>query len=145
MKSQQPIMIMKSNWEKLVAKPLGTINTETVRGYFLAACLLNWQKEILFAYFLSNNTLHISWNFEEIRKIKTNTFKKKRFGEIVNLNLIRDKTTGKSKGFGFVCYENQLSTDLAVDNFNGTKVTIWRIYLSFKIFLIEFHTTSQNE
>ena len=47
-----------------------------------------------------------------------------RYGEIVNLNLIRDKTTGKSKGFGFVCYENQLSTDLAVDNFNGTKVNM---------------------
>lgn len=45
-----------------------------------------------------------------------------RYGEIVNLNLIRDRKTGKSKGFGFVCYENQKSTDLAVDNFNGTKV-----------------------
>jgi RNA-binding motif protein, X-linked 2 len=44
------------------------------------------------------------------------------YGEIVNINLVRDKTTGKSKGFGFVCYENQYSTDLAVDNFNGTKV-----------------------
>ncbi len=133
-------MIMKSNWEKLVAKPLGTINTETVRGYFLAACLLNWQKEILYAYFLSNNTLDISWNFEKIWYVKLKLIRlKKRYGEIVNLNLIRDKTTGKSKGFGFVCYENQLSTDLAVDNFNGTKVTIWRIYLSFNIFLIEFH------
>lgn len=45
-----------------------------------------------------------------------------RYGEIVNVNLIRDKKTGKSKGFGFICYENQMSTDLAVDNFNGTKV-----------------------
>ena len=45
-----------------------------------------------------------------------------RYGEVVNVNLIRDKKTGKSKGFGFACYENQYSTDLAVDNFNGTKV-----------------------
>ncbi|CAF0911410.1 unnamed protein product [Brachionus calyciflorus] len=44
------------------------------------------------------------------------------FGEVVNINLIRDRKTGKSKGFGFACYENQLSTDLAVDNFNGTKI-----------------------
>lgn len=44
------------------------------------------------------------------------------FGEIVNVNLIRDKKTGKSKGFCFLCYENQQSTVLAVDNFNGVKV-----------------------
>ncbi|RNA36847.1 RNA-binding motif X-linked 2 [Brachionus plicatilis] len=44
------------------------------------------------------------------------------YGEVVNINLIRDRKTGKSKGFGFVCYENQKSTDLAVDNFNGTKI-----------------------
>merc|ERR1719217_1366914 len=41
------------------------------------------------------------------------------FGEIVDVNLIRDKTTGKSKGFAFVCYEDQRSTILAVDNMNG--------------------------
>jgi RNA recognition motif-containing protein len=45
-----------------------------------------------------------------------------RYGEIVNINLIRDKSTGKSKGFGFICYEDQRSTILAVDNFNGIKV-----------------------
>lgn len=44
------------------------------------------------------------------------------YGEIVNINLVRDKKTGKSKGFGFVCYEDQRSTDLAVDNFNGITV-----------------------
>ena len=47
-----------------------------------------------------------------------------RYGSVVNINMIRDKKTGKSKGFGFICYENQLSTDLAVDNFNGTQVKI---------------------
>jgi len=41
------------------------------------------------------------------------------FGEIVDVNLVRDKTTGKSKGFAFVCYEDQRSTNLAVDNMNG--------------------------
>lgn len=41
------------------------------------------------------------------------------FGEIVDVNLIRDKTSGKSKGFAFVCYEDQRSTILAVDNMNG--------------------------
>merc|ERR1719217_1554672 len=41
------------------------------------------------------------------------------FGEIVDVNLIRDKTTGKSKGFAFICFEDQRSTILAVDNMNG--------------------------
>ncbi|KAL7017125.1 hypothetical protein ACKWTF_010261 [Chironomus riparius] len=44
------------------------------------------------------------------------------YGEIVNLNLIRDKKTGKQKGFSFVCYEDQRSTVLAVDNLNGIKI-----------------------
>ncbi|CAH8286920.1 unnamed protein product [Schistosoma turkestanicum] len=29
------------------------------------------------------------------------------YGEIVNINLVRDKKTGVSKGFAFVCYEDQ--------------------------------------
>ncbi|CAF2336538.1 unnamed protein product [Rotaria sp. Silwood2] len=44
------------------------------------------------------------------------------WGEIVNINLLRDKKTGKSKGFAFICYEDQRSTILAVDNFNDIKL-----------------------
>merc|ERR1712137_1435044 len=44
------------------------------------------------------------------------------YGEIVNMNLVRDAKTGKSKGFAFICYEDQRSTVLAVDNFNGAKL-----------------------
>lgn len=44
------------------------------------------------------------------------------FGEIIDVNLIRDRTTGKSKGFAFVCYEDQRSTILAVDNMNGAQL-----------------------
>ena len=43
-------------------------------------------------------------------------------GEIVHINLIRDHQTGKSKGFGFICYEDQRSTILAVDNLNGIRL-----------------------
>ncbi|KAJ4918651.1 hypothetical protein JOQ06_022345 [Pogonophryne albipinna] len=43
------------------------------------------------------------------------------YGEIVNINLVRDQKTGKSKGFCFICFEDQRSTILAVDNFNGIK------------------------
>lgn len=44
------------------------------------------------------------------------------FGEIVDVNLARDKLTGKSRGFAFVAYEDQRSTILAVDNFNGVEI-----------------------
>jgi RNA-binding motif X-linked protein 2 len=47
-----------------------------------------------------------------------------RYGEVVNLNLVRDKVCGKSKGFCFLCYEDQRSTVLAVDNLNGIKVCV---------------------
>ena len=45
-----------------------------------------------------------------------------RYGEIVDVHLVRNKKTGKSRGFAFVCYEDQRSTVLAVDNFNNTEV-----------------------
>eukprot|EP00301_Raphidiophrys_heterophryoidea_P019255 c4214_g1_i1.p2 GENE.c4214_g1_i1~~c4214_g1_i1.p2 ORF type:complete len:229 (-),score=69.40 c4214_g1_i1:1269-1955(-) len=45
------------------------------------------------------------------------------YGEIVDINLVRDKDTGKSKGFAFIAYEDQRSTVLAVDNFNGIKLS----------------------
>nr|CCA23063.1 carbohydratebinding protein putative [Albugo laibachii Nc14] len=44
------------------------------------------------------------------------------FGEIEDINLIRDPKTGKSKGFAFLKYENQKSTVLAVDNLNGYRL-----------------------
>ncbi|KAJ7584358.1 hypothetical protein C8J56DRAFT_150492 [Mycena floridula] len=44
------------------------------------------------------------------------------YGEVMDVNLPRDKDTGKTKGFGFLMYEDQRSTILAVDNLNGAKV-----------------------
>lgn len=44
------------------------------------------------------------------------------YGEPTFVNLVRDKETGKSKGFAFIKYEDQRSTDLAVDNLGGTKI-----------------------
>ena len=41
------------------------------------------------------------------------------WGEIEDINLVRDDATGKSKGFCFIKFEDQRSTILAVDNFNG--------------------------
>lgn len=44
------------------------------------------------------------------------------YGEPTYINLVRDKETGKSRGFAFLKYEDQRSTDLAVDNLGGTVV-----------------------
>ncbi|KAK3695850.1 hypothetical protein B0T22DRAFT_456332 [Podospora appendiculata] len=44
------------------------------------------------------------------------------FGEPVFLKLARDKETGKSKGYGWLKYEDQRSTDLAVDNLGGAEI-----------------------
>ena len=44
------------------------------------------------------------------------------FGEIDDVNLVRDDATGKSRGFAFLKYEDTRSCILAVDNFNGTKL-----------------------
>lgn len=58
-----------------------------------------------------------------------------RYGEIVNINLVRDQKTGKSKGYCFICYEDQRSTILSVDNLNGIKVNssyTWQSYFIAK-------------
>ncbi|KAH3688006.1 hypothetical protein WICPIJ_001000 [Wickerhamomyces pijperi] len=44
------------------------------------------------------------------------------YGIPVHMKLVRDKETGQSRGFGWLKYEDQRSTVLAVDNLNGTKI-----------------------
>ncbi|CAI4211208.1 unnamed protein product [Parascedosporium putredinis] len=44
------------------------------------------------------------------------------FGEPVFVKLARDKETGKSRGFGWLKYADQRSTDLAVDNLGGANI-----------------------
>lgn len=44
------------------------------------------------------------------------------YGNPVDIKLIRDKDTGKSRGFAFLKYEDQRSCDLAVDNLSGAGV-----------------------
>lgn len=44
------------------------------------------------------------------------------FGEPTYINLVRDKETGKSRGLAFLKYEDQRSTDLAVDNLGGAVI-----------------------
>ncbi|SCU89086.1 LADA_0E13608g1_1 [Lachancea dasiensis] len=44
------------------------------------------------------------------------------YGVPVDVKLVRDQETGDSKGFGYLKYEDQRSTALAVDNLNGTTI-----------------------
>lgn len=44
------------------------------------------------------------------------------YGTPVMIKLVRDKETGDSKGFCFLQYQDQRSTILLVDNFNGIKI-----------------------
>lgn len=44
------------------------------------------------------------------------------YGELVDVHLVRDKQSGKSRGFAFLAYEDQRSTVIAVDNLNGATV-----------------------
>ncbi|KAK9830093.1 hypothetical protein WJX72_009752 [[Myrmecia] bisecta] len=45
------------------------------------------------------------------------------YGELVHVDLVKDKDTGKSRGFAFLAYEDQRSTVLAVDNLSGARVS----------------------
>jgi RNA-binding motif X-linked protein 2 len=44
------------------------------------------------------------------------------YGEVDDVNLVRDETTGKSKGFCFLKYEDARSCVVAVDNLGGADV-----------------------
>lgn len=44
------------------------------------------------------------------------------YGNPTHLNLIKEKETGKSRGFCYLKYEDHRSCILAIDNFNGVKI-----------------------
>ena len=44
------------------------------------------------------------------------------FGEVDSLNIIKDKFSGRSKGFGFVEMPNNSEADKAIEALNGTEL-----------------------
>lgn len=44
------------------------------------------------------------------------------YGVPIDLKLMRDRNLGNSRGFGYLKYEDQRSTILAVDNLNGVTI-----------------------
>ena len=54
------------------------------------------------------------------------------YGEIVDLDFKRDEETGKPLGFCFLAYEDQRSTNLAVDNLNGVTLGSLEVIVDHK-------------
>jgi len=44
------------------------------------------------------------------------------YGSVVSVNLIKDRDTGNSKGFGFVEMENQADGEKAIEDLDGSAV-----------------------
>ena len=45
-----------------------------------------------------------------------------RFGEITEAKVISDRNTGRSRGFGFVTFEDSAAADKAMEEMNGTEL-----------------------
>lgn len=45
-----------------------------------------------------------------------------RFGTIADLKLIEDKETGKSRGFGFISYEDRREGEIAIREMDGAEL-----------------------
>jgi len=55
-----------------------------------------------------------------------------RFGSIISCRIMTDKSTGRSRGFGFVSYDNSTSAKMAIDQMNGFQVGMKRLKVQIK-------------
>lgn len=95
-------------------------------------------------------------NLEESLKEKDILAIFAQYGNPTHINLIKDRETGKSRGFCYLKYEEQRSCVLAVDNFNGTLIyekplrvdhTYYRLIEGQREddFLVEYPTVAEIE
>ena len=61
---------------------------------------------------------NLPWTFNNNQL--SDTFKK--HGNVISANVVTDKETGKSKGFGFVEMENDSDADSAIKALNGSEI-----------------------
>ncbi|KAK2465982.1 hypothetical protein APHAL10511_001623 [Amanita phalloides] len=92
------------------------INRINLRELELGASGASWHDEYKDSAYIFIGGLHYDLTEGDVITIFS------QYGEVMDVNLPRDKETGKTKGFGFLMYEDQRSTVLAVDNLNGAKV-----------------------
>lgn len=76
----------------------------------------SWHQDYKDSAYIFIGGLHFDMNEGDVSTVFS------QYGELVDVRLMRDRKTGKSRGFGFVAYEDQRSTVLAVDNFNGVEI-----------------------
>ena len=66
------------------------------------------------------------------------------YGEVEDIKLMRDKYTGKSRGFCFLKYSDERSTILAVDNFNGTEILYSQLTVDHTEYTDHVHTKREE-
>jgi len=76
----------------------------------------SWHQDYKDSAYLFIGGLHFDMNEGDVSTVFS------QWGELVDVRLMRDRKTGKSRGFAFIAYEDQRSTNLAVDNFNGAEI-----------------------
>lgn len=76
----------------------------------------SWHADYSDTSYIYIGNLHRDLKEEDILKIFS------QYGNPTHLNLIKDKDSGKSRGFCYLKYEDHRSCILAIDNFNGVKI-----------------------
>lgn len=76
----------------------------------------SWHSDYKDTAYIYIGNLHQDLKESDILKIFS------QYGNPSHINLVKDKDTGKLRGFCYLKYEDQRSCILAVDNFNGTKI-----------------------
>lgn len=76
----------------------------------------SWHADYKDTAYIYIGNLHTELKEEDIIKIFS------QYGNPSHINLVKDKETGKPRGFCYLKYEDHRSCVLAVDNFNGTKI-----------------------
>lgn len=76
----------------------------------------SWHADYKDTAYIYIGNLHHDLKEEDVLKIFS------QYGNPSHINLVKDKETGKARGFCYLKYEDQRSCVLAVDNFNGTKI-----------------------
>lgn len=76
----------------------------------------SWHADYKDTAYIYIGNLHHDLKEEDILKIFS------QYGNPSHINLVKDKDTGKPRGFCYLKYEDQRSCALAVDNFNGSKI-----------------------